>query len=148
MIYLEPVKKLTKWQANKLSELFTEHDKSGNKTQIYVAYIDDPHIKTKQGRFVGAISITFENFMIHNGKPYFDIFINTFEVVKHWRGNKIGATMFYRLIHNDKFKVSKVGLIHMTSLKDKGASYRFWKHMGFHKPDSINLYMEKTIRKF
>lgn len=145
MIYIEPIKKIAKWQAKKLPELFTSLDKSSSTVQIFAVYKDDPFIKTKQGAFVGAMMVDFDNFFIRNGKPWFDIYIDKFEVAKGWRGNGIGRAMLHRLCWS--YSIHKVFLCHVIKEKDGGASYRFWRHMGFHKENVHDQEMTKTIVK-
>jgi GNAT superfamily N-acetyltransferase len=148
-LIIEPVKKITKWQAKKVPELFTHLDTSCGTMQIFAVYMDDHRIapipKTKQGAFVGAMMVDFESFTIRDGRPWFTIYINKFEVTKGWRGNGIGKAMLHTL--RWKYDIHKITLCHMLPESDGGASYRFWRHMGFHKPDGCYQMMEKTITK-
>lgn len=144
-IYIEPVKRITKKQAEQLPELFNSKDISCDTLQLFAVYLNKPYITSTKQTFVGAMMVDFESFTIHNGKPWFDIYIDKFEVAKGWHGKGIGKAMFNGLCW--KYDIRKVNLCHVMKEKDGGASYRFWRHMGFHKPEAAYQQLTKTITK-
>lgn len=144
-----PVRKITKWQAAKVPELFTHLDESYETTQLFAVY--DPDLgKTAHSGFVGAMMVNFECFAVKNGKFIFDIYIDKFEIAKHKHGKGYGRAMYEAFLSKynvpDKVALCHVALCHVITIKDGGASYRFWRHMGFHKPDADFDRMEKTYR--
>lgn len=148
-LVISPVRKITKWQSAKLPELFTHLDESFETTQLFAVY--DPSIGNKTHRsFVGAMMVNFECFDVKNGKFIFHIYIDKFEVAKQQRGKGYGRAMYETFLSKynvpDKVAICHVALCHVITIKDGGASYRFWRHMGFHKPDADFDRMEKTYR--
>lgn len=134
-------KKLTKVQARQMYDLFTANISVICEETILTFYLN--------GEFVGATLIRYDAFDLYKGKkpgiePGFEVYINYFEVVKDRRGEGIGEAMFRWL--EDNLNVFKFTLCHRDFSIDKKASYRFWRKMGFRKPNILFSEMEKVYK--
>jgi GNAT superfamily N-acetyltransferase len=87
--------------------------------------------------------VAFTTMTIRQGQAYFDLFIEKFEVTRKYKGTGYGRRMYQWLESN--YRINIIELEHMSELIDKGASHRFWLHMGFHKPSAVGSLMCKRI---
>lgn len=146
-IIVKPVRKLTKLQKKKLPQLFRFCDRSNEEMQVFAVFAYYAHdINHQDGIFVGAMQVTFEGFTMHEGIPYFDVYMDKFEIVNRWRGYGIGKAMLDWLF--DEYHVKHISLNHVDPFIDNGKSYNFWKHMGFRRINKDYYTMQKFLLRF
>lgn len=72
------------------------------------------------------------------------LYIGKFEVKRKYRGFGCGREMFDWITTN--YSTKRVMLTHMDPTDDDGASYEFWKHIGFEIVDQVKHRMVKKIK--
>lgn len=95
------------------------------------------------GVAVGAVRVKCESFKLVKDKPYFAIYIDSFEVCESERGKGYGTAM-YKWIEK-RFPVYRIELAHRTFEIDNKLSYNFWRKMGFRKTNTWNNLMVKRM---
>lgn len=133
-------KKLPKYMVRQMMpDLVWTHFEVVDDQEKYFCFFDDDN------KFVGAMFVRFETFEFVGDNLEFVVYIDKFEVAYKRRGEGWGKAMFNWLI--DTYPISAVTLCHVMEGKDGGSSYRWWRHMGFRKPDRMYSQMYKRIKK-
>lgn len=131
-------KRLPKYMVRQMMpDLVWTHFEVVDDQEKYFCFFDD------NNKFVGAMFVRFECFEFQGDALTFTVYIDKFEVAYKRRGEGWGKKMFNWLI--DTYPISAVTLCHVLEEKDGGSSYRWWKHMGFHKPNRLYSQMYKRI---
>lgn len=133
-------RKLPKYIVRQLYDLVWAHNECVDDCELIYCFFDEI------GDFVGAIFLKYEDFILQGKplpKPMFNIYIEKFEVNPKRRREGWGKAMYEWLVNH--IPIRTIGLCHVIEEKDGGASYRWWRHMGFHKPQALYSYMEKHI---
>lgn len=133
-------KKLPKYIIrNMMPDLVWAHFETVDFQEKLFCFFDD------DDKFVGAMFVRFETFEFVGDNLEFTVYIDKFEVAYKRRGEGWGKAMFNWLINT--YPISAVTLCHVIEEKDGGSSYRWWRHMGFRKPDRMYSQMYKRIKK-
>ena len=135
-------KRLTKAQVACMWDLFDRRTKCVGPGETILAFYEG-------AVFVGACQLRFDAFDLSKGRypgksPAFCIYVLLFEVANDMRGRGIGRRM-YEMIEQE-YNLYRVELCHRLETADQGASYRFWRRMGFHRPQAVYDMMVKNIK--
>ena len=103
----------------------------------FVAFYND----SKQ--FVGATYLHFRNFTLKDTVPYFNIYIEAFEVSNQHRGCGWATEMWHWILNNHN--LYRVELTAMHPAMDGGKALGWWRHLGFRGIPGEGYAMAKVL---
>lgn len=100
----------------------------------------------QDNKIIGAAAINYNTYSISKlGLPEWEIFIESFEVYRKYRGQGYGGEMLRWIEEN--LPIRKIELCHRLEEDDNSASRIFWEKHGFTKPRLDCQDMEKYETK-
>lgn len=100
-----------------------------NAKNVFMCFYDDDEV-------VGLVDMSFRDYVLYEGVPYYMLYIDRFEVRKDKYRRGYGKQMFdYILTHYDIYNIE------LNHIVDDETSYRFWKSMGLKRYYANNTYM-------
>lgn len=136
---IEPHNRFPRYIIRQLRDLsWTNFDTAGEDEKMFAFFTDERDL-------VGCVDIRFEAFKLFGSQPYYQIYINRFEVVPTHRGEGWGRYMIQWLLNN--YPIYRIELCHVDENQDSGRSYHWWRHMGFRRMDVLFNKMSKTYKK-